>query len=482
MTTLSIDQGTSGTKSLLLEDDGTVLARGFCSLTVSHNSQEIAECDPMELWSSIVKAVNQSLDGYVGLIDSVALANQGESVLAWNPNTHEPLSRVIVWQDSRATQLCIDRRDFDETIHSKTGLKNDPYFVAPKIRWLRSHLESLHSIGPSVITTLDTWIIAKLTGKFVTDVSTASRSLLMDLESREWDSELIKIWDLSTENLPAIIRNDSIVGEIHSRDLPQLSGVILAGVIVDQAAALLAQRCIFAGEAKCTYGTGAFLLTNVGAIAKVSGVGLAASVAWETKESLSYYEDGQVFTAASGVDWLIENDFLKSAKEIDLLPKSSNGIFSTSGFSGYGAPRWRPKGSVSISGITLASSKSEIARAVINGIAAQIAELINAIKVDGVNIKKLRVDGGLSQSSTLMQMQSNLSQLEIEVFPHPDATAIGAAILSRMALSPSLDLKQAIPVWTPSQTYVPEWSADQANEYMKIWSQVANSSIDQHDF
>jgi glycerol kinase len=480
MTILAIDQGTSGTKSLLVQADGLVLSRGYCNLSVSHAPNGIAECDPLELWNSIVKSVSESLVGFAGLIDSVALANQGESVLAWNPNTYEPLSKVIIWQDSRSAQLCLDRGEFNEVIQRKTGLQNDPYFVAPKIRWLRSYLDSLNT-APCVITTLDTWIIAKLTGKFVTDVATASRSLLVDLNEGKWDSQLINIWSLSSENLPTILRNDSIVGEINSPDIPQLKGVLLAGIIVDQPAALLAQHCILEGEAKCTYGTGAFLLVNVGVTSKVSNMGLASSVAWETNSNLSYYEDGQVFTASSGVDWLIENDFIKRAKDIDLLPTNRTGIFSTSGFAGYGAPRWRPNGTVSISGITLASNKFEIARAVINGIAAQIAELITAVKVDGVDITRLRVDGGLTQSKTLMQMQSNLSQLDIEVFPHPDATAIGAAILSKMALNPKMSIEEAIPHWTASQTYQPEWSADQAHEYMDTWTRVANASIEHHE-
>ena len=480
MSILAIDQGTSGTKSLLVQADGVVLSRGYCNLSVAHAPNGIAECDPLELWNSIVNSVSESLVGFAGLIDSVALANQGESVLAWNSDTFEPLSKVITWQDSRSAQLCLDRGEFNEVIQRKTGLQNDPYFVAPKIRWLRSHLDSLKT-APCVITTLDTWIIAKLTGKFVTDVATASRSLLMDLTERKWDAQLINIWNLSNENLPTILRNDSIVGEINCPDIPQLNDVLLAGIMLDQPAALLAQRCILEGEAKCTYGTGAFLLANVGVSSKVSSMGLASSVAWETNSNLSYYEDGQVFTASSAVDWLIANDFIKSAKDIDSLPTNRSGIFSTSGFAGYGAPRWQPHGTVTISGITLTSNKAEIARAVINGIAAQISELITAVKADGVDIKRLRVDGGLTQSKTLMQMQSNLSQLEIEVFPHPDATAIGVAILSKMALNANLSIAEAIPHWRPSQIYQPEWSADQAHEYMDTWTRVANTAIERHE-
>ena len=472
MLILAIDQGTSGTKALLLHD-GEIIARANAHVQVNHFPDGRVECNPQEVWNSIKIAVVQALEGNKLPIDALSLANQGESVLAWNKKSLEPLSPVIIWQDSRAQSLCRARDNFNDVIRSRTGLENDPYFVAPKIRWLRDNFQS-----DCVITTLDSWLIAKLTNKFATDPSTASRSMLVDLKSGNWDLDLLRMWDLENELLPEIVKNDAIVGEIVAADLPQLKGVPLAGLIVDQSAALLAQNCLELGEAKCTYGTGAFLLSNIGETPNVSRNKLSVSLAWDISSHKRYYEDGQVFTAASAVDWLIEIGLLRSANDIDSLPLHSNGVVALPGFAGFGAPRWKPDGSATITGLTLGSSKDDIARAVINGIAAQVNELINVIESDGVKVKKLRVDGGLTQSKTLMQMQADLSQVEIEVFPHPDATAVGVGILGTLAMNPGKDLKDAIPHVTPSARYRPQWSQVQAEDFMQHWHNSTQSLTD----
>ena len=191
-----------------------------------------------------------------------------------------------------------------------------------------------------------------------------------------------------------------------------------------------------------------------------------------------YYEDGQVFTAASAVDWLIEIGLLQSANDIDSLPLQSNGVVALPGFAGFGAPRWKPDGAATITGLTLGSSKDDIARAVVNGIAAQVSELINVIESDGVKVKKLRVDGGLTQSKTLMQMQADLSQVEIEVFPHPDATAVGVGILGTLAMNSGKDIRQVIPEVIPSARYQPQWTQLQAADFMEHWHNSTHSLSD----
>lgn len=463
MVILAIDQGTSGTKALLLHD-GAIIARANAPVQVNHFPDGRVECSPQEVWNSIKIAVGQVLAGNKHPIAAVSLANQGESVLAWDKSSLEPLSPVIVWQDSRTQSLCRSRDNFNDVIRSRTGLENDPYFVAPKMRWLRDNFQS-----DCVITTLDSWLIAKLTNKFATDLSTASRSMLVGLKSGNWDLDLLQIWDLENELLPEIIKNDAIVGEILASDLAQLNGVPLAGLIVDQSAALLAQNCLELGEAKCTYGTGAFLLSNIGETPNVSRNKLSVSLAWDVMGNKRYYEDGQVFTAASAVDWLIEVGLLRSANDIDSLPVHSNGVMALPGFAGFGAPRWKPEGTATITGLSLGSSKDDIARAVINGIAAQVNELISVIQSDGVKVRKLRVDGGLTQSKTLMQMQADLSQVEIEVFPHPDATAVGVGILGNLAMNQGKDLRDVIPHVTPSARYLPQWTQSQSADFMDHW-------------
>ena len=471
MAIVAIDQGTSGTKALVIGDSGQVISRGYAPLELQHGAPGVSECTADNLWQSIVVAVKQALTGSTEKITAVGLANQGESILAWDKSNGEALSQVIIWQDSRSASLCDERSAESEFVLSKSGLTIDPYFVAPKMVWLRERVKT------GVITTTDTWIIARLTGKFVTDVSTASRTLLFDLHTRTWSSDLSAIWGLDVGEFPALINNDEVIGEICHPDLEQLRGVVLAGAMVDQPAALLAENCFNVGQAKCTYGTGAFLLTNIGALPKISKNGLATSLAWNIRGESAYYLDGQVFTAATAVQWLIDNDLLDSAESIDSLP-DARGVMAAPGFAGYGAPLWKPRATASIAGLTLSHGKGEIARAMVDGIAAQVADLLGAIAADGVNVTHLRVDGGLTQSHSLMQMQADLAQVEIEVYPHPDATAIGVANLAAMATQSALHLGDFASSWKPAHTYSPAWSADRAQSYLAKWRTLPATALE----
>jgi glycerol kinase len=337
--------------------------------------------------------------------------------------------------------------------------------------WLRERVPT------GVITTTDTWIIARLTGKFVTDVSTASRTLLFDLHTRTWSTELADIWGLNIADLPELINNDVVIGEICHPDVEELRGVVLAGAMVDQPAALLAENCFAPGQAKCTYGTGAFLLTNIGSTPKISAHGLATSLAWNIRGDSAYYLDGQVFTAATAVQWLVDNDLLASPEAIDSLP-DARGVMAAPGFAGYGAPLWKPHATASIAGLTLSHGKDEIARAMVDGIAAQVADLLGAIAADGVAVKELRVDGGLTQSHTLMQMQADLAQVNIEVYPHPDATAMGVANLAAMATNSALNLGDFASSWKPVERYSPKWSADRAQSYLTQWRALPANALE----
>lgn len=468
---MAIDQGTSGTKALVIGQSGEVLSRGYAHLDLQHGAPGVSECRAEDLWQSIVRAVKEALVGCTEKITAVGLANQGESILAWDKTNGAALSQVIIWQDSRSASFCEERKSDSEFVLSKSGLAMDPYFVAPKILWLRNQVPT------GVITTTDTWIIARLTGKFVTDVSTASRTLLFDLHTRNWSTELAEIWGLNCADFPELINNDEIIGEICHPDVEELRGVLLAGAMVDQPAALLAENCLEPGQAKCTYGTGAFLLTNIGSSPKISAHGLATSLAWSIRNQSSYYLDGQVFTAATAVQWLIDNDLLDSAEAIDSLP-DARGVMAAPGFAGYGAPLWKPHATASIAGLTLSHGKGEIARAMVDGIAAQVADLLGAIAADGVVVKELRVDGGLTQSHTLMQMQANLAQVQIEVYPHPDATAMGVANLSAMAIDKSLSIGEFASTWKAARSYFPEWSADRAQSYLHKWRTLPANALE----
>ncbi len=474
MAILAIDQGTSGTKVVAISDAGEILARGFSSISLRHIAGGGVECDAEDLWNSILAATHQVLDVIKGKhsLTSVALANQGESILAWDKQTTRANTPIIIWQDSRSAAIATRRQEYSKVVLEKTGLAIDPYFVAPKMTWMRENLDP-----QGVITTLDSWLIARLTGKFVTDAATASRTLLFDINTMQWDAQLCEMWGVKTEELPTVLPNDAIVGEIISRELPELMGIPLAGIIVDQPAALFAQGCFDSGQAKCTYGTGAFLLANVGDSPRISKNGLATSVAWSFDKSRSYYLDGQVFAASSAVQWLLEMGLLDKVEEIDSLPNIDSGIFATPSFVGYGAPHWRSEAKAAIGGLTLATTRQEISRAVVDGIAAQVSELILCMSADGAPITRLRVDGGLTQAKSLMQMQANLSQIPIDVFPYPDATALGVASLSSLAMDKSLSIGDTVKAWRVSESYEPQWSADRAGEYMSKWRKIVEASL-----
>lgn len=475
MAILAIDQGTSGTKVLIVERDGTVLSKGYAPVELIHSAGGGVECVAEELWQSVVSAVNMAWSNWGArskLLEAVALANQGESVLAWDPATTGALSPIIIWQDARSAGLCEARAEHSEHLRARTGLTLDPYFVAPKMAWLRANVTR-----GGVVTTSDAWLIARLTGAFATDVTTACRSLVFDLRRQCWDSELLAMWGLESEQLPSIVANDVVVGTVGHSELRFLRDVPLAGVIVDQPAALFAQTCLDPGQAKCTYGTGAFLLANIGPLMRLSDHGLVTSIAWTVQGTTAHYFDGQVFTAGAAVQWLIDNGLLVSPDEIDALPRDARGVIACPGFAGYGAPRWQPRGTASVAGISLASTRKEIARAVVDGVAAQVAELIEAMSADSLPLQRLRVDGGLTQSATLMQAQSDLAQLPIDVYPHPDATAIGAAAMARLALEPGLRLADAIPSWKAHRTFEPQWSAARAQDYLGKWREVAAHTL-----
>ena len=475
MAILAIDQGTSGTKAILLDDDFQVIAKGYAPVATDHNQSGAAQTTADAIWQSVIDSVNQVLSTTTEKISAVGLANQGESILAWDKKTGDALSPVIIWQDSRSAALCQQRQEHSQFVLSKTGLTIDPYFVAPKITWLKQNYPQLPK--DAVITTTDTYLIYKLSGEFVTDKATASRTLLFDLATRSYQQQLADIWQIDISNLPAVINNDQVIGQIKSDQLPALSGVVLAAAIVDQPAALFAQNCFSLGQAKCTFGTGAFLLTNIADQIKISKNGLATSLAWQIKDSTSYYLDGQVFTAASAIDWLIANNFIAAPSDIDSLP-DANGVIASPSFAGLGAPLWRPDATASIMGLGLNHDRSHIASAIVDGIAAAVADLLSAVKSDGVEITTLRVDGGLTQSTKLMQMQADLAQIPVEQYAHPDATAIGVGYLAALAINPKLSIKDIAQRWQPAKVYLPKWSADQSANYLSRWRGVQRVSLD----
>jgi glycerol kinase len=463
---LAIDQGTSGTKALVVDDAGAVLAAAEVAVHPSYLADGGVEQDPAELIESVLTAGRAAIAAAGVAIEAVALANQGETVLAWELATGAPRSAAIVWQDGRSASICAELASHREMIAARTGLVLDPYFSAPKMTWLRRNVAAANSAG-SVVTTSDTWLLHQLTGEFVTDAATASRSLLLDLDAVAWDGELVDLFGLPGTDLPRIVGCDEVVGTTTAFGAP----VPVGGLIVDQQAALLAEGCLTPGDAKCTFGTGAFLLANTGTSAPRSSAGLTTSVAWQLRGQTQYCLDGQVYTAASAVRWLAELGLIADAADLDPIAAGAatdDRVLCVPALAGLAAPWWRADATATFSGLTLSSGRAELVRAVLFGIAAQVAELADLVGA-GAPLTRLRVDGGLTNCATLMQATADLVQIPVEVYPGAHATALGAAACGRLALNPTLRTEDAIGPWTPQLSYRPSWSADRAAGYRDRW-------------
>ena len=459
MNILAIDQGTSATKALLIGPGHEVLSRAEVPVRTTAVDGDGVEADPEELWRSVVSAGAQALAAARVPAHAVALANQGETVLAWDRATGKPLSRAIVWQDRRSAAICERLSGRAAELAGITGLPLDPYFAAPKITWLR---ENVTAAG--VVTTTDAWLLHRLGAEYVTDAATASRTLLLDLDSTAWSAEACAIFGLDPGELPEVTDCAGITGETTAFG-PALP---VAGLAVDQQAALLAERCFAAGQAKCTYGTGAFLLATTGSAAVRSAGGLAASVAWRLAGQPTYCLDGQVYTAGAAVRWLGEVGLISAASELDTVGGTvadSGGVLFVPSLAGLGAPHWRPDARGAFTGLSLATTRAHLIRAVIDGLAASVALLAGSVAADlGGPLTVLRADGGLTRSRLLLQAQADLLQLPVEVCRTPDATALGVAALARIGMGETASLDEAVGPADVESVVQPQVSAAQAAE------------------
>ena len=470
MRVLAIDQGTSGTKAAVVDGSGAVVALAEVPVRPQYLAGGRVEQDPSELLDSVLAAGNAAVSEAGGGIDMVSLANQGETVLVWDPRTGRPSGPALVWQDGRAAEVCDAMAEHASSIAERTGLVLDPYFSAPKMAWLRRHGEA-----GGVVTTTDTWLLHRLTGEFVTDATTASRSLLLDLDTGQWDGELAGLFGLEGEALPTVVDCDAVVGSTDAFG----GGIPVGGLMVDQQAALVAESCIDAGSAKCTVGTGAFLLASCGSEAVRSREGLTTSIAHRTRDGLAYCIDGQAFTAASAVRWMVDLGLLAAAAGLDAAcADSSGGVFFVPALAGLAAPWWRADARASFTGMSLATGTGELVRSVVEGVAAQIAELLRVVESDlGRRIDVLRLDGGLTRSSVLVQALADLAQRPVEVYASPHATAMGVAAMGRMALETTLRLADAVWPWQPSAVCDPRWTADRAADFMHRWTSAVQAEV-----
>ncbi|MEZ4391200.1 MAG: glycerol kinase GlpK [Polyangiales bacterium] len=444
---LAIDQGTTGTTVLVLDRRAQVLGRATVAVPQHFPGPGLVEHDGHEIWSTVVEAVRGALERAKITGDAVAaigITNQRETTLLWDRATGEPLHRAIVWQDRRTADRCDALRaaGVEDLVYRRAGLLLDPYFSGTKIGWLLDHVDGARARardGAVAFGTIDSWLISKLTGGLhVTDVTNASRTMLLDLASLSWSDELLAALDVPRAMLPEVVASAGVVG--HTRGVPGLpDGVPIAGIAGDQQAALFGQGCFRPGDVKCTYGTGAFVLMNVGPAPVASTHRLLSTVGWKIPGEVAYALEGSAFIAGAAVQWLRDGlGLIGSAAEIEALARSvpdAGEVVFVPSLTGLGAPHWAPHARGLISGIGRDTTRAHLARATLEGIALEIADLVSAMSADaGAPIASMRVDGGASANDLLLQVQADLSRAEVVRPKVLETTALGAGMLAALGV------------------------------------------------
>jgi glycerol kinase len=463
---LAIDQGTTGTTALLLDRDVRVLASHNQEFPNHYPQPGHVEHDVDEIWQSVGAAVGGAMAAAGVTADRIAaigITNQRETSVFWDRDTGTPLHRALVWQDRRTADRCAQLRadGLEQRFKQGTGLVLDPYFSGTKAAWILDNVDGARakaSDGQALFGTIDTYVAWRLTGAHVTDASNASRTLLMDLDTTDWDPELLDILGVPASCLPRIVDSSGVVG--HTQGVGFLpDGIPVAGLIGDQQGALFGQACFGQGMAKCTYGTGAFVLLNTGERKAYSDHGMLTTVAWRLGGQTSYALEGSAFIAGAAVQWLRDGlGIIQSAAEIEPLALSvpdSGGVVFVPALAGLGAPHWRPDARGLFSGITGGTSRAHLARAVLEGIALQIRDILGAMSQDlGAPLAELRVDGGATRNDLLLQMQSDVLGTPCVRPKQLETTALGSGFLAGLAVG----------VWDSPDAVSSAWRQDRRFE------------------
>jgi glycerol kinase len=466
---LAIDQGTTGTTALLIDKKLRVHGKVNVEFQQTYPQPGWVSHDPLLIWQSALDAIAQVFEatGVTGAqIAGIGITNQRETTVVWTRKTMLPIANAIVWQCRRTAEVCdgLKQDGFEEEIRGLTGLPIDAYFSGTKAAWLldnvadaRAHADE----GALAFGTIDTWLVAKLTDgqSHVTDPSNASRTMLYDIGARKWSSRLCEILRVPMSMLPEVRPSAAIYG--HTRNVPGLpDGIPIAGMAGDQQSALCGQLCLAPGSAKCTYGTGAFLLMQTGSERIASKNGLLTTVAWQVGEDFQYALEGSVFVAGAAVQWLRDGlGIIEKASDIEALASSvpdSGGVVFVPALTGLGAPYWNQEARGVITGITRGTTKAHIARATLEGIALSCADLLAAMERDlGRKLVELRVDGGASANDLLMQIQADLLQTTVVRPDVIETTALGAAVLAGIGIGWFKTLDDAASSWRENKRFLP---------------------------
>lgn len=444
---LALDQGTTSSRAIVFDHSGQIVSEAQKEYPQHYPKPGWVEHDPLDIWSSqnstaaeAISKANLSTDE----IAAVGITNQRETTIVWDRETGKPVYNAIVWQDRRTADYCaeLQRQGVEPMIREKTGLRADPYFSGTKVRWILENVDGARALaekGRLLFGTVDTWLVWQLTDRklHVTDVSNASRTLLLNIHTCDWDDDLLKLFNIPRSMLPEVKSSSEVYGKVHSRLYP--ADAPIAGIAGDQQAALFGQACFVPGMVKNTYGTGCFTLMHTGAEAVASKNNLLTTIAWRIGDRTEYALEGSVFIGGAVVKWLRDElGVVSSAQELDQLAASvpdAGGLYIVPAFTGLGAPHWDPYARGIVVGITRGTNRAHFCHAALDSIAFQTADLIACMEKDsGLPLAELRVDGGASRSLPLLQFQADLLGKPVIRPKCIETTAMGAAYLAGLAV------------------------------------------------
>jgi glycerol kinase len=487
---MALDQGTTSSRCILFEKDGTIASLVQREFPQIFPKEGWVEHNPMTIWSTQIAALTEAflkLGADWDDISGIGITNQRETIVLWDRKTGVPVYNAIVWQCRRTADYCksLEKKGYAKLIKSKTGLLIDPYFSASKIKWILDNVEGVRERaekGEICFGTIDSWLIYNLTGKKVhaTDYSNASRTMLFNINTLDWDDELLEIFDIPKAILPTVNPSSYVYGytdpEIFGASLP------IAGVCGDQQAALFGQCRFNEGESKNTYGTGAFLLLNTGNVPKFAESGLITTIAWGLDNKVTYALEGSVFACGAAIQWLRDGlKLIDSAADSEYYArkvKDSGGVIVVPAFTGLGAPWWDPYARGAIIGITRATTKNHIIRATIESMAYQIADVIYVMKTEAdTTVSSLAVDGGASSNDLLLEFQADILGIPVERPNCIESTALGAAYLAGLATGYYASIKEIKKFRKIDRTFEPKEDEEWREKHLVKWREGARRSL-----
>ena len=485
---LSLDQGTTSSRAMIFNHAGQIVAKAQKAFAQHFPEPGLVEHDAKEIWSTQVSVLAEALAQSGIAADQIAalgITNQRETTIVWDRASGEPVHRAIVWQDRRTAKYCDSiRAAHGDTIRAKTGLVLDAYFSATKVKWILDHVPGARARaekGELCFGTVDTWLVWNLTeGRtFVTDPGNASRTMLFNIHTLQWDEDLLALFDIPHAMLPEVKSSS----EIYGHTAPRFTNrpIAIAGIAGDQQAALFGQLCLDKGMLKNTYGTGCFLLMNTGDKPVDSQHNLLATVAWKIGGKTTYALEGGVFVGGAAIQWLRDGArLIREADEINTLAASvadNGGVYFVPALSGMGAPYWDQYARGSFFGITRGTSNGHLARAVLEGIAFQVYDIVKAMEADaGQATAQLRVDGGASQSDYLMQVQSDLFAFDIVRPRITETTALGAAYLAGLAVGFWQSTDELRAQWQADKVFSPQLPPERVQKMLHYWHKAVKAA------